>query len=44
MARILKYVGLTQAESPIAFAVFPISAFAFLAMSFGYVALTIGVH
>ena len=44
MARILKRVGLTRNESPIAFVVFPVAAFAFLATSFGYVALTIGVH
>jgi hypothetical protein len=44
MARILKSIKLTREESPIAFFVFPIAAFAFLATSFGYAALTIAAH
>ena len=44
MTRILKLIKLTREDSPVAFVVFPIAAIAFLASSFGYVALTIANH
>ena len=44
MTRILKLIQLTREDSPVAFIVLPIAAIAFLASSFGYVALTIANH
>ena len=44
MARILKLIKMTREDSPVASVIFPIAAFAFLASSFGYVALTIANH
>ena len=44
MARILKLIKLTRADSPVAAVIFPIATIAFLASSFGYVALTIASH
>jgi hypothetical protein len=44
MTRILKLIKLTREDSPVAFVVFPISAFVFIASSLSYVALTIANH
>lgn len=44
MTRILKFINLTRAESPVAFFVLPITAIVFFGSSFGYVALTIANH
>ena len=44
MTRILKLIQLTREDSPVASVIFPIAAIAFLASSFGYVALTIANH
>ena len=44
MARILKIIEMTREDSPVASVIFPIAAIAFLASSFGYVALTIANH
>jgi hypothetical protein len=44
MARILKLIKMTREDSPVASVVFPIATIAFLASSFGYVALTIANH
>lgn len=41
MTRILNLIRLTREDSPVAFIVLPIAAFAFAASSIGYVALTI---
>ena len=44
MARILKFIETTREDSPVASVIFPIATIAFLASSFGYVALTIANH
>lgn len=44
MTRILKFIEMTRKDSPVASIIFPIAAIAFLASSFGYVALTIANH
>ncbi len=44
MASILKSIRLTRDESPIAFVVFPIAAFVFLATTCSYVALMIASY
>ena len=44
MTRILKFIEMTREDSPVASIVFPIATIAFLASSFGYVALTIANH
>ena len=44
MTRILKLIKMTREDSPVAFVILPIATIAFLASSFGYVALTIANH
>jgi len=44
MTRILKLIQSTREDSPVAAVVLPIAAIAFVASSFGYIALAIANH